>query len=320
MTRIRFEDLPSTNTPRNAENLNKLNNVVISSTEPTTGEEVWIQKSKNYFNYEDNQPDTTFTEKVTINNEKAFKKFVGPTQNLWAIFHLDECGKKLKENEKYTISFDIWADKNTAFGTKTLYVNPLTTTTHNLDNITTQKQRLIATFTYKSSTGSLLHIYPMHIDGNILYISNVQIEQGSTATSYEPYVDKKIYTKNDNGVYEEFDNSIVESGSNSNGNWVKFKDGRMECNIEKTVTFNFSLNQKWGIVWESDGTDLGNFPSNFIEKPQISVDNMSGSGGFIECLQETTYSHIGKLWMCRPVETEGSVAYTLSIIAKGRWK
>ena len=42
MTRIRFEDLPSTNTPRNAENLNKLNNVVISPTEPITGEEVWI--------------------------------------------------------------------------------------------------------------------------------------------------------------------------------------------------------------------------------------------------------------------------------------
>ena len=45
MTRIRFEDLPSTNTPRNAENLNKLNNVVISPTEPTTGEEVWIDNS-----------------------------------------------------------------------------------------------------------------------------------------------------------------------------------------------------------------------------------------------------------------------------------
>ena len=45
MTRIRFEDLPSTNTPRNAENLNKLNNVVISPTEPTTGEEVWINNT-----------------------------------------------------------------------------------------------------------------------------------------------------------------------------------------------------------------------------------------------------------------------------------
>ena len=45
MTRIRFEDLPSTNTPRNAENLNKLNNVVISPTEPTTGEEVWFDNT-----------------------------------------------------------------------------------------------------------------------------------------------------------------------------------------------------------------------------------------------------------------------------------
>lgn len=45
MTRIRFEDLPSTNTPRNAENLNKLNNVVISPTTPTTGEEVWIDNT-----------------------------------------------------------------------------------------------------------------------------------------------------------------------------------------------------------------------------------------------------------------------------------
>jgi predicted acylesterase/phospholipase RssA len=52
MTRIRFEDLPSTNTPRNAENLNKLNNVVISPTEPTTGEEVWIQRGKNLINFQ----------------------------------------------------------------------------------------------------------------------------------------------------------------------------------------------------------------------------------------------------------------------------
>lgn len=45
MTRIRFENAPSTNTPINAGNLNKLNNVVISSSEPTTGEEVWFKKN-----------------------------------------------------------------------------------------------------------------------------------------------------------------------------------------------------------------------------------------------------------------------------------
>ena len=56
MTRIRFEDLPSTNTPRNAENLNKLNNVVISPTEPTTGEEVWIDNiNKKLYTKNDNE-------------------------------------------------------------------------------------------------------------------------------------------------------------------------------------------------------------------------------------------------------------------------
>ena len=47
MTRIKFENSPSTKTPINAKNLDKLNNVVISTTEPTTGEEVWIQASDN---------------------------------------------------------------------------------------------------------------------------------------------------------------------------------------------------------------------------------------------------------------------------------
>ncbi len=45
MSRIKFENSPSTKTPINADNLNKLNNVVISSEEPTTGEEVWIKKT-----------------------------------------------------------------------------------------------------------------------------------------------------------------------------------------------------------------------------------------------------------------------------------
>lgn len=37
-------------------------------------------------------------------------------------------------------------------------------------------------------------------------ITYLQLEQGSTATEYEEYKDKKIYTKTDNGVYEEFAN------------------------------------------------------------------------------------------------------------------
>ena len=35
-------------------------------------------------------------------------------------------------------------------------------------------------------------------------IPNVQIEQGDTATPYEEYIEKEIYVKNDNGVFERF--------------------------------------------------------------------------------------------------------------------
>ena len=49
-----FEDLPSTNTPINAENLNQIKDklVVVSSTEPTgdNREKVWTQKGKNLYN------------------------------------------------------------------------------------------------------------------------------------------------------------------------------------------------------------------------------------------------------------------------------
>ena len=67
MTRIRFEDLPSTNTPRNAENLNKLNNVIISPTEPTTGEEVWIDNTnKKIYTKNDNGGYEKFYEEFKI--------------------------------------------------------------------------------------------------------------------------------------------------------------------------------------------------------------------------------------------------------------
>lgn len=36
--------------------------------------------------------------------------------------------------------------------------------------------------------------------------NNIMLEQSSTATTYEPYIEKEIYVKNKNGVFEEFYN------------------------------------------------------------------------------------------------------------------
>lgn len=42
--------------------------------------------------------------------------------------------------------------------------------------------------------------------------TDIQLEQGTTATTYEPYVEDKIYIKNNNDVYEEFTTNNVISG------------------------------------------------------------------------------------------------------------
>jgi hypothetical protein len=200
MTRIRFEDLPSTNTPRNAENLNKLNNVLISSAEPTTGEEVWLQKGKNLFDYK---------------NAEYFNAYLDATKGTWEPFSTDNVYKttyiKVAPNTTYTISKKAGKAFRIATFTNlpkvgdtfnTTYENhsgtKITFTTGENDNYIV----ILCFSTVNGDTGVYLDMY-----------SSVQLEQGETATSYEPYIDKKIYTKNGNGGYEEFYNAepIIKS-------------------------------------------------------------------------------------------------------------
>ncbi len=114
--------------------------------------------------------------------------------------------------------------------------------------------------------------------------------------------------------------NIIESGSNDNGSWIKYSDGTMICSMSKNVYVNFSSSQKWGVMWESDNIDLGNFPQTFIEKPYVTISNFSESGGFIEILRDTTTSFVGNTKIARPSDTNGTIEYTLSIIAIGKWK
>ena len=133
---------------------------------------------------------------------------------------------------------------------------------------------------------------------------NIQLEEGTSVTDYTP---NKAFG--------------IESGSNSNGSWIKFEDGTLIQYVTKNIPFTFTSYNKWGVMWESDLTDLGKFPIDFVDTPDtINITNYSSSGGFIESLQNTTNSQIGKMYICRPSDTNGVFNYYLSIIAIGRWK
>lgn len=145
---------------------------------------------KNLFDYEKSTIYTAATEKLIIDDEQAFKRkqsYNNPSMpNIWPNIYTQDI-VNYEEGKKYTISYNIWSDSAVNFNTQLLYINASTSTSHNLTAITPTKQRLIGTVTYHDAASASLHIYPTVTADNNYYISNVQIEEGDTATEYEPY-------------------------------------------------------------------------------------------------------------------------------------
>ena len=112
-------------------------------------------------------------------------------------------------------------------------------------------------------------------------------------------------------------NSVVERGSNDNGSWIKYSDGTMIC-YKSTGEINMNLTTSWGSLYE--GTiNLGNFPTEFIETPTISVTSF-GSGMLIEQGGiDASKTSWGNITGVRPQSVTGAKA-RFYLIAIGRWK
>ena len=140
-------------------------------------------------------------------------------------------------------------------------------------------------------------------------------------------VPKTTKTTSDTETYScNYVNGIVESGSNENGNWIKYNDGTMICTATKLFE-NVSVTNSWGNLYETAELSLGNFPQPFISTPvglnciMIVNDNTNnkGSAGFIEYIAETTNTSWGKTAIAKPVSSADS-RIGLSLTAIGKWK
>lgn len=293
MSRIRFEDT----TPINKSNLNKLNNVVISPSEPTTGEEVWIQKGKNLFDK---------------NDYNLYKGFIyGGTHEWVENNYANYIYLKVKPNTTYTISREIVAPEF-AIGTGT---NVPIKGQSNVTSYASYEGQTSVTVT-TGSNDSYLYIYVLWSEGNNIgldnVLANIQVEQGSTATSYEAYVDKKIHIKNDDGGYEEFYNE--ERGSNEEGSFTKLADGTL-IQRGKYTTPSIPLEQGY--------TQRINLPLSFVDNDYNIIPSKmtGGSGGFSQVCDSA--------WIVNNSEFEitswnngGGVADPVVIgwVAIGKWK
>lgn len=107
---------------------------------------------------------------------------------------------------------------------------------------------------------------------------------------------------------------IIESGSNANGNWIKYNDGTMICYGVYTNTLNITSLYE-DIYYANTGTIT--FPVEFNAIPLLySQTNLAG-GGFTFYGNYTKTSFTGYVWKIQSASNYNTRVHWLAI---GKWK
>lgn len=125
-------------------------------------------------------------------------------------------------------------------------------------------------------------------------------------------------------IEEEIDaRTIVESGSNANGKYVKYGDGTMIVSQRYSATISGWT--AWGSMYSSQIATPPNFPVAFIETPTVvqSVET-NGVNFWVATRSEgqaaASSTRANTLQAVRPTSYSGSATVYVNIIAIGRWK
>lgn len=132
-------------------------------------------------------------------------------------------------------------------------------------------------------------------------------------------VPKTTKTTSDTETYScNYVNGIVESGSNENGNWIKFNDGTIICT--KSIDVSFDTYSQDGIIYFYDLTNL-NFPQTFTIIHSINVNFNSTRVGCYPWvgIYNTTLSSISRVRLFNYYNPSNNTG-TLYITAIGKWK
>ena len=129
---------------------------------------------------------------------------------------------------------------------------------------------------------------------------------------------KTTQTTSDTDTYScNYVNSIIESGSNENGSYLKFSDGTLIC--YSTVTITTTINTAWGSMYESSQVSLGTTPYTFYGSFIVTGTCVGTRSAFLENITDASVNSYGKTYLARP-SSATSNDYKFQLIAIGRWK
>ena len=198
---------------------------------------MWFRKGKNVFNAYSSDISyylrNTDKEKYIINNSNSITvEGNGITWN-----RVEITISNLKANTKYTINSIV---TNTTQG----YAGLLCDYGNNSVQYVSNKEKFNAKITIVTDENGKVKLqfytnYSSTTQNSSAIFSEIQLEQGSKATSCEAYIEPQIFVRNSNGVYEEFTKKSEEVYSTEEqrvGTWI---DGKPL--YRKTIVANFEL-------------------------------------------------------------------------------
>ena len=219
--------------------------VYVGAEEPITGEKVWFRKGKNYLDISKLKSHTSYG--ITLTPTDTGIKISGTATDTY--MYGEKISIALKKGVEYTLSgknagniLKIVLLKQDA---STIIMN-VKTVNDEITFIPTEDVFYIQ-FVLEGITKSTAYDYE---------ISNLQIEQGLKATTYEHYIEQKIFIRNSNGVYEEFikkSEEVYSTEETKIGTWI---DGKPLYRKVLSLTTPSTTNS----------TKIANFDKTFIIK------------------------------------------------------
>lgn len=111
--------------------------------------------------------------------------------------------------------------------------------------------------------------------------------------------------------------SIVESGENEVGTYIKFASG-MLITIHQVNQY-LERTSQWGSMFETtQPANLGNYPIAFKYTPFIFL-TLYNNNALFEAINEATNTTAGKVYLIAPT-SNASQRYTIQVLSIGRWK
>lgn len=184
--------------------------LIVSSVEPSGSnrKKVWIQKGKNFFDTSNLPSQSNLG--IDISFENSAIKLNGTSTGVGILYNQKPTVITLKAGT-YTFSLTKKGGTITRNNQEVAFYLRKQGTSTVLATLTlatfVSNDKKSETFTITEETEIDIYMY-VNTSGMVFsnLILGIQLEQGPTATSYEAYIEPKIYVKNGNDVYEEFVN------------------------------------------------------------------------------------------------------------------